>query len=191
MPRALETHANPPPELPHRRLRPRKTCSGTIQLQASPQKLLTVAEKERLLRVNLPTELRKEVMRHATTVEHEFETCGFDGRNYTFKPSASYKAEWCQAFRTRLSLVLVCKTWNSLASEFLYRSILIAHAYSAREFVRLVLRLVNNGMIKYVRRVSVYPFNDSENAELSLLKAIAQFPNLRVLGIQNYYTFIP
>ena len=191
MPRALETHAKPPPELPRGHLRPRKTCPGNVQLQASPQKLLTVAEKERLLRVNLPTELWKEVVRHAATVEHEFETCGFDGRNYTFEHSASYKAEWYQASRTRLSLVLVCKTWNSLASEFLYRSILIAHASSAREFVRLVLQLVNNGMIKYVRRVSVYPFDGSKALELSLLNAIAQCPNLRVLEIQIYNTFTP
>ena len=191
MQQALETHSKPPPGLPRGRLRPHKTCPSNVELQASPQNFLTVAEKERLLRVNLPTELWKEVVRHAATVEHEFETCGFDGRNYTFEHSASYKAEWYQASRTRLSLVLVCKTWNSLASEFLYRSILIAHASSAREFVRLVLQLVNNGMIKYVRRVSVYPFIGSKALELSLLNAIAQCPNLRVLEIQIHNTFTP
>ena len=191
MPRALETHANPPPELPRSRLRPRNPYPSNIQLQTSPQKLLTVAENERLLRGNLPTELWKEVMRHTTSIEHEFETCGFDGRNYTFEHSESYKAEWLQAFQTRLSLVLVCKTWNSLASEFLYRSILIDHAYSAREFVQRVPRLVKNGMINYVRRVSVYLFNCSKALKLSVLKAIAQFPNLRVLEIKDCDTFTP
>ena len=188
MPRALETHAKPPPELARRRLRPRKTCTSN---QASPEFFLTEAEKERLLRVNLPTELWKEVVCHAASLEHEFETCGFDGRNHTFEHSASYKAEWYQAFRTRLSLVLVCKDWNSLASEFLYRSILIAHTGSAHEFVRRVRQLINNGMIKYVRRVSVYPFGGSKALEPSLLSAIAQCPNLRVLGIQDYDTFTP
>ena len=190
MQQALETHSKPPPGLLRGRLRPRKTCPSNVELQASPQIFLTVAEQERL-RINLPTELWREVMCHAASVEHEFETCGFDGRNHTFEHSASYKAEWYQASRIRLNLVLVCKTWNSLASEFLYRSILITHAYSAREFVRLVLQLVNNGMIKYVLRVSVYPFDGSKALELSLLNAIAQCPNLRVLEIQIYNTFTP
>ena len=193
MPRGLETHANPPPELPRSRLRPRKTCSSNIRLQASPQKLLTVAEQERLLRVNLPTELWKEVIRHAASVEHEFETCGFDGTNYTLEHSGSYIAEWHQAFRTRSSLVLVCKAWNNLASEYLYRSILITNACSAREFVRLVLRLVDNGMIKYVQRVSVYPFGGSHAPSAPqikfLLNEITQFPNLRVLEIKTYNIF--
>ena len=191
MPRALETHANPPPELPRSRLRSRKTRPNNVQLQASPQKLLTVAENERLLRGNLPTELWKEVMRHTTSIEHEFETCGFDGRNYTFQYSEPYKAEWLQAFQTRLSLVLVCKAWNSLASEFLYRSILIDHADSVREFVQLARRLVKNRMANYVRRVSVYPFKGRKPLKLSVLKAIARFPNLRVLEIQDYDTFTP
>ena len=190
MRRALETHAKPPPQLPRIRLRLRTTCPSNVQFQASPRKFLTVAEKERL-HISLPTELWKEVMCNATSVEHEFETYGFDGRNSTFEYSASYKAEWYQASRTRLNLVLVCKYWNYLASEFLYRSILIAHAGSAHEFVRLVPRLVNNGMINYVRRVSVYPFDGSNALESSLLNAIAQCPNLRVLEIKIYDTFTP
>ena len=190
MPRTLGTHAKPLPEPPRSRLRPRRMCPSNIQLQASPQKLLTVAEKERLLRVNLPTELWKEVIRHAVSVEHEFETCGFDGGDYTLEHSASYIAEWFRASQTRLSLVLVCKAWNNLASEYLYRSILITHACSARKFIRLLLRrLVNNGMTKYVRRVSVYPFDGSKALKLSLRNAIAQFPNLRVLEIQTYDMF--
>jgi len=191
MPRAPETRAKPPSELSRTRLRPRKTCFNNIQAKAPPQKPLTVAEQERLLRIGLPTELWKEVICHAASIEHEFETCGFDGRNYTFEYSASYKAEWYQAFQTRLSLVLVCKSWNNLASEYLYRSILITRACSAREFVRLVLRLVNNGMIKYVQRVSVYSFHGSNAPKSSLLTAIAQFPNLRVLKIQTFDMFIP
>jgi len=191
MPRALETRANPPSELSRTRLRPRKTCPSNVQAKA-PQKPLTVAEQERLLRVGLPTELWKEVIRHAASIEHEFETCGFDGRIYTFEHSALYKAEWYQAFQTRLSLVLVCKSWNNLASEYLYRSILVTRGCSARGFVRLVLRLVNNGMIKYVQRVSVYSFRGSNAPKSSLLTAIAQFPNLRVLEFQTYYDmFIP
>jgi len=152
---------------------------------------LTVAEQERLLRISLPTELWKEVIRHAASVEHEFETCGFDGKNHTFEYSARYKSEWYQAFRTRLSLVLVCKTWNNLASEFLYRSILISNARSAREFVRLVLRLVNNGMIKYVQRVSANSFHCHNTPKSSLLTALAQFPNLRVVEIRTYDPFKP
>jgi len=191
MPRALETRAKPPSELSSTRLRPRKTCPSNVQAKAPPQKPLTVAEQERLLRVGLPTELLKEVIRHAASVEHEFEICGFDGRNYTFEYSESYEAEWYQAFQTRLSLVLVCKSWNNLASEYLYRSILITRGCSARGFVRLVLRLVNNGMIKYVQRVSVYSFHRSNTPRSSLPTAIAQFPNLRVLKIQTYNMFIP
>jgi len=191
MPRALETREKPPLELPRTRLRPRKMCPSNIQAQAPPQMPLTVAEQERLLRVGLPTELWKEVIHHTVSVEHEFETCGFDGKNYTFEYSARYKAEWYQAFRTRLSLVLVCKAWNNLASEYLYRSILISNARSAREFVRLVLRLVNNGMIKYVQRVSVYSFHGSNAPKSSLRNAIAQFPNLRVVEIRNYDSFKP
>jgi len=190
MPRVLETHAKPPSELPCTRLCPGKTSSSNIQTQAPPQKPLTVAEQERLHRIGLPTELWKEVIRHTASVEHEFETCGFDGRNYTFEYSASYKAEWYQAFQTRLSLVLVCKSWNNLASECLYRSILITRACSARELVQLVLRLVNNGMIKYVQRVSVYSFRCSNDLRSSLLTAIAQFPNLRVLR-HTFDMFIP
>jgi len=191
MPRALETHANPPLELPRTRLRPRKAGPRNVQAQAPPQKPLTVAEQERLLRISLPTELWKEVIRHAVSVEHEFETCGFDGKNYTFEHSELYQAEWYQALQTRLSLVLVCKTWNNLASEYLYRSILISNACSAREFVRLVLRLVNNGMIKYVQRVSVCPFHGSNPPKSSLLNAMAQFPDLRILEIRNHDLFRP
>jgi len=153
---------------------------------------LTVAEQERLLRISLPTELWKEVIRHAASVEHEFETCGFDGKNYTFEYPARYKAEWYQAFRTRLSLVLVCKAWNNLASEYLYRSILIsAHPCSADEFVQLVLRLANNGMIKYVQRVSVHSFYYYNTPESSLLNAIAQCPNLRVVETRTFDLFRP
>src|SRR5258706_877133 len=191
MPRTLETHARPPPEVPRSRLRPRKMCPSKAQAQMPPQKLLTVAEQERFLRVSLPTEMWKEIMRHAASVEHEFETCGFDGKNYTFEHSASYMAEWYQAFQTRLNLVLVCKAWNKLASEYLYRSIVITNSCPAREFVRLVLRLVNNGMIKYVQRVSVYAFHGSNPAKPSFLDPIPQFPNLRVLGIQAYDRFRP
>jgi len=187
MPRVLETHARPPSELPCTRLCPGKTSSSNIQAQAPPQKPLTVAEQERLLRVGLPTELWKEVIRHATSVEHEFETCGFDGRNYTFEYSASYEAEWYQAFQTRLSLILVCKFWNNLASEYLYRSILSTH----RRFLQLVRLLVNNGMIKYVQRVSVYSLHLSNVPKSHFLAAIAQFPNLRVLKFQIYGVFIP
>ena len=184
----MDTRAKPPPELPRTRLRPRKT---NLQAQPLPQKPLTVAEKERLLRVGLPTELWKEVIRHAASVEHEFETCGFDGKNYTLEYSAPYKAEWYHTFQTRLSLVLVCKDWNHLASEYLYRSILVSHACSARKFVRLVLRLVNNGMVKYVQRVSVHSFNGSNAPKSSLLNAMAQFPNLRVVEIRIYDLFRP
>jgi hypothetical protein len=187
MPRVLETRAKPPPEPPRTRLRPRKTCPS----KAPPQRPLTVAEQERLLRVGLPIELWKDVICHAASVEHEFETCGFDGKNYTFEYSAAYKAEWYQTFQTRLSLVLVCKAWNRLASEFLYRSILISHAGSIREFVRLVLRLVKNGMIKYVQRVSVYSFRCPNAPKSSLLNALAQFPNLRIVEIQTFDMFRP
>ena len=161
------------------------------QAQVLPQKPLTVAEQERLLRVGLPTELWKEVIRHAASIEHEFEPCGFDGMNYTFEYSALYKTEWYHTFQTRLSLVLVCKFWNNLASEYLYRSILIPHARSARQFVRLVLQLANNGMIKYVQRVSVYPSNGSDALQPFHPNAMAQFPNLRVVDTRNYGIFIP
>ena len=145
-----------------------------------------MAEQERLP-ASLPTELWREIISHAASQEHESETYGFDGRNYTFEYSASYKAEWCRTFQTRLSLVLVCKAWNSLASEYLHRSILITHACSACDFVRLALRLVNNGMIKYVQRISVYTFHGSN----ALSNAIAQFPKLRVLEFQTYDLFKP
>ena len=102
-----------------------------------------MAEQARLPRLDLPIELWREVIRHAASIEHEFETCGFDGRNYTFDCSASYKAEWYQGFRTRLNLILVCKSWSNLASEYLYRSVLVASDYTAQEFVQLVPRLVN------------------------------------------------
>ena len=192
MPRAIVgKRAKPPPEPPRTRLRPRKTNPDDLQAQAPRREPLTVAEQERLLRVGLPIELWKEVIHYAANVEHEFETCGFDGRNYTFERSASYKAEWYPAFQTRLSLVLVCKSWNNLASEYLYRSILVTRAYPACEFVRLVLRLVNNGMVKHVRRVSVYSVNNSNARKSTLLNAIAQFPNLHVLEIQTYDMFRP
>jgi len=179
----VETSAKPPPKLS--RLRPRKTCrSGSdVQAAALARKPLTVAEQERLLRVGLPIEMWKEIISHAARVEHEFETCGFDGRNYTFEYPARYKVDWYQAVQTRLSLVLVCKSWNNLASEYLYRSILVTRDWSAGEFVRLVLRLVNNGMVKHVRRISVYSFNGSNAPKSSLFNAIAQFPHLRVLEI--------
>ena len=166
-------------------------CPRHAQEQVPPQEPLTVAEQERLLRVGLPTELWKEVIRYAASIEHEFETCGFDGKNYTFEHSALYKAEWYHTFQTRLSLVLVCKVWNNLASEFLYRSILISHACSAREFDRLVFQLANNGMIKYVQRVSVYPFNGSDAPQPFHPNAMVRFPNLRVVNIRNYGMFIP
>ena len=191
MPRALETREKPPRELPRTHLCPRKMCPRHAQEQVPPQKPLTVAEQERLLRVGLPTELWKEVICHAASIEHEFETCGFDGKNYTFEHSALYKAEWYRTFQTRLSLVLVCKFWNNLASQYLYRSILISHAHSAREFVRLVLQLANNGMAKYVQRVSVYPFNGSDAPQPFHPNAMARFPNLRVVEIRNYDMFIP
>jgi len=47
----------------------------------------------RLLRLDLPIELWREVMRDATSIEDEFETCRFDGMNYAFDCPASYKAE--------------------------------------------------------------------------------------------------
>jgi hypothetical protein len=187
MPRALETRTKPPPELPCTRLHPRKRCPSKAPLQMP----LTVAEQERLLRVGLPTELWKEVIRHAASVEHEFETCGFDGKNYTLEYSVPYKAEWYQTFQTRLSLVLVCKAWNSLASEFLYRSILISSACSTRNFVQLVLRLVKNDMIKYVQRVSVLSFYCPNTPKSSPLNALAQFPNLRVVEIRTFDLFRP
>ena len=192
MPRALETREKPPPELPRTRtrtrLRPRTMYPSNAQAQAPLQKPLTMAEQERLLRVGLPTELWKEVIRYAASIEHEIETCGFDGKNYTFEHSALYKAEWYHTFQTRLSLVLVCKFWNNLASEYLYRSILISHARSAREFVRLVLQLANNGMIKYVQRVSVCPSNGSEPFPPNIM---ARFPNLRIVETPTFGWFIP
>lgn len=192
MPRAIvDTRAKSSSGSPLTRLRPRKTHPTDVQAQAPPRKPLTVAEQERLLRIGLPIEMWKEVIHHAASVEHEFETCGFEGSNYTFDHEASYKAEWYKTFQTRLSLVLVCKSWNNLASEYLYRSILVTHTYPACEFVRFVLRLVNNGMVKHVRRVSVYSFRGSNAPKSSLRNAIAQFPNLRVLDIHTYILFRP
>ena len=189
MPREIvDTGPKPPPELSRTRLRPRKMRTNDVQAHAPSRKPLTVAEQERLLRVGLPMELWKEVIHHAASVEHEFETCGFDGRNYTFEHSASYKAEWYQAFQTRLSLVLVCKLWNNLASEYLYRSILVTRAC---KFVQLVLRLIANGMIKHVRRVTVYSFEHSKVPKSALVNGTAQFPNLRVLEIPTYDMFRP
>ena len=188
MPRALvQTSVKPPPELS--RLRPRKSYRSDVQAPAPARKPLTVAEQECLLRIGLPIELWKEIIRHAASIEHEFETCGFDGRNYTFEYPTTYKADWYQAFQTRLSLVLVCKSWNNLASEYLYRSILVTRGWSAGEFVRLVLRLVNNDMVKHVRRLSVYSFNDSNAPKSSFFNAIAQFPHLRVLEIPSHKMF--
>ena len=115
-----------------------------------------MAEQAHLLRVGLPIELWREIIRHAASIEHEFETCSFGGRNYNFDWLASYKVEWHRGFRTRLSLVLVCKLWGNLASEYLYRSILVTSDYAVREFAQLVPRLVNNGMIKHVRRISIH-----------------------------------
>ena len=94
-------------------------------------------------------------------------------------------AEWFQAFRTRLSLVLVCKLWNNLASEYLYRSILFTQS-SCPKLVQLVLQLVNNGMVKHVQRISLHSSYDADLPESSLRSAISQFPNLRVLEIRNY-----
>jgi len=116
----------------------------------------------------------------------EFETCSFDGRNYTFDCSKLYKAEWRQAFQTRLGLILVCKLWSDLASEYLYRSILVASDYTAQEFVQLVPRLINNGMIRHVQRVSVHSPHDVLAHGPPLLDAIAQIHNLHVLQICPY-----
>jgi len=142
-----------------------------------------MAEQVHPLPLDLPIELWREVIRHAARIEDEFETCSFDGRNYTFDCSASYRAEWRQGFRTRLSLILVCKLWSDLASEYLYRSILVASAYTAQEFVQLVPRLVNNGMIRHVRRVSVHSTYGTI-AEGPLLDV---FHNLHVLQIRSYF----
>jgi len=141
-------------------------------------------EQARLLRLDLPIEIWREVIRYAASIDQEFETCSFDGRNYTFDCPASYKAEWYQGFRTRLSLILVCKLWSNLASEYLHRSILIASAHTARQFVQLVPRLVNNGMIRHVRRVSVHSQHESIAAVLLLLDV---FHNLHVLQIRCYF----
>jgi len=141
-----------------------------------------MAEQAHPLRLDLPIELWREVIRHAANIEDEFETSSFDGRNYTFDCPASYKTEWRQGFQTRLSLILVCKLWSDLASEYLYRSILVTSPFTAREFVQLVRRLVNNGMIRHVRRVSVHSIYGATPQE-PLFDVIAQFHNLHVLHI--------
>ena len=84
-----------------------------------------MAAQERLLHICLPIELRKGIIRHAA---NEFETRGLDGRDYAFEHSASYEAEWYQTLQTRLSLVLVCKSWDALVSEPLYRFVLVTRA---------------------------------------------------------------
>jgi len=146
-----------------------------------------MAGQARLFRLDLPIELWREVIRHAASIEDEFETCSFDGRNYTFDCPASYKAEWYRGFRTRLSLILVCKLWSNLASEYLYRSILVASAYTTQEFVQLVPRLVDNGMIRHVRRVSVHSIYDAIPKGEPLVDIIVQFHNLHVLQIYPYF----
>lgn len=73
MPQAnVDTHPKPPPEPYRARLRPHKMRPN-----------VQAPEQERLLHVALPIELLVKVIHHAVTVEHEFETCGFDARNYT------------------------------------------------------------------------------------------------------------
>jgi len=133
----------------------------------------------------LSIELWREVIHHAASIEDEFKTCSFDGRDYTFDCAASYRAEWRQGFRTRLSLILVCKLWSNLASEYLYRSILVTNYHTAQEFVQLVPRLIYNGMIRHVRRVSVH------HTIPALPPLITQFHNLHVLQVHTYLPFRP
>jgi len=152
-----------------------------------------MAEQACPLRIGLPIELWRKVIRHAASIEHEFETCSFGGRDYTIDWLAAYKAEWHRGFRTRLSLVLVCKLWSNLASEYLYRSILVAGVDRAHAFVQLVPRLVNSGMIRHVRGVSVPPIPPLYGPIAmgpSLPDAIAQFHNLHVLH-HRYFVLRP
>ena len=79
-------NTKPPSKLPRSRLQLRTTCQNNIQ---APHKPCTMADQERLLRVSPPTELWREIISHAASQEHEFETYGVDGRNYTFEYSAS------------------------------------------------------------------------------------------------------
>ena len=133
--------------------------------------------------MKLPLELWREVIREAGAIQHEFECPTFYNDMAGESPNELYLVIWNKALRTRLSLALVSRSWHSIASQYLYSS-LVATRDDPGAFVQMVVRLVEANLARWVYRVTL--LGVLETTELQ--RTLEYLPNLRFCDIgTNYY----
>jgi hypothetical protein len=128
--------------------------------------------------MRLPLELWREVIREAGTIQDEFECPTFENDI----ASRLYLVLWNKAFRTRLSLALVSRSWHSIALQYLHSSIVVRRD-DLGVFAHVVARLVAANLTRWVRRVTLIGFLGTTE----LQRTLEYLPNLRFCDIGGFY----
>lgn len=142
--------------------------------------------------VNLPLEVWLKIFEHATSVTNEYDTHPPDYFSYP-PPNTDSEIQRLklEILGTKLSLVLVCKSWNRYATQFLYSSVVLRKLKNVGVFAR---RLEESQHVEredvwncrpfhlWIRRIDfcmseAYP----EGSERNLFSKVVQLPNLEII----------
>jgi hypothetical protein len=133
--------------------------------------------------VRLPIELWRDIHKMATAIPNEFSITSPTFQYNEIYNADQYTRDWRAAAHTRRTIVLVSRTWYEIASEFLYSSLLFSNGTSPRSFTSIILRLRENRLGCWVKRVTITRFPSSDGGWNMIQHAISLLDDLRVYVI--------
>ena len=131
--------------------------------------------------MRLPLELWREIIREAGAIQNEF---GPFRSEWDDTEGKLYLARWDKIFQTRLSLALVCRSWHSVALQYLYSSLVFRDRSS---LMPTVTRLGATNLAQWVQRVTLFHPVATQDRQ----SALEYLPNLRFLQFSYEQAYFP
>ncbi len=153
------------------------------QSQPGPQPESSHSNDTKTRDMKLPLELWREVIREAGAIQDELECPTFHNDMAGESPNKLYLVLWNKAFRTRLSLALVSRSWHSIALRYLYSSVVVKRDDQGT-FVHTVARLVEANLARWVYRVTLLGVLGT----MELRRTLENLPNLQFCDIGTHYS---
>jgi len=133
--------------------------------------------------IRLPVELWRDIHEIATAIPDEFNITSPTFQYNEIYSADQYTQDWCAAMYTRRTIALVSRTWYEMAPEFLYSSLLVGKDTDSRSFESLILRLRENRLERWVKRVTIARFPSSDDEWHMIQHAISLLDDLRIYVI--------
>jgi hypothetical protein len=129
---------------------------------------------------HLPIELWRDIHEMATAIPDEFNVTSPTFQYNEIYSADQYTQDWRVAMHTRLTITLVSRAWHEIAYEFLYSSLLFGEGTYPPLFLSLILRLREQRLERWVKRVTVAEFPSSDDDWHTIQHGISLLKALRV-----------